>query len=327
MIVGGVHLDHAWTGLGARFGSALRSWSRQVLALVVEEGNRRSAGVLVIAGDLFDRSYALPGTIDYASQILETFGGDVLIVPGRSDWIDGASLYSTHTWAPNIWICPGSDYRASELATSVWASAWTSPGGSAPRVPDAPGPRVLVRADLNETDLGRLNIGSDDLVVTTGASVGSEVLTVRSLVHDPRDPGGFALLIDSADSTKPAQQIDLPNQPGLLVDVDVTDETSTDALAGAIEAVLATESPLMLRLLGTLAPGVLLPGFGGPDLPPEVVLDAESLSFATPPVDQTDRSARAEFLRAMAYANTPALQQHQTTALGLAALDVTGKGV
>jgi hypothetical protein len=305
MIVGGVHLDHAWTGLGARFGSALRSWSRQVLALVVEEGNRRSAGVLVIAGDLFDRSYALPSTIDYASQILGTFSGDVLIVPGRSDWIDGASLYRTHTWASNISICSSSDYQPCTAAETVWTSAWTSPRGSAPRVPVAPGPHVLVRAGM----------AGDD-----------RVLTAPALVHDPRDPGGFALWIDSADSTKAAQQIDLPSQPGSLVDVDVTDETSTDALAGAIEAVLTTEGPLMLRLLGTLAPGVLLPGFGGPELPPDVALDAESLSFATPPVDETDRSARAEFLRAMAYANTPELQQHQTTALGLAALDATGKG-
>ncbi|PRC48501.1 hypothetical protein C6A85_79515, partial [Mycobacterium sp. ITM-2017-0098] len=76
------------------------------------------------------------------------------------------------------------------------------------------------------------------------------------------------------------------------------------------------------------APGVLLPGFSGPDrdLPNEVVLDVDSLSFATPSVDPADRSARAEFLRAMTYANTSELQRHQTTALGLAALDASAQG-
>jgi hypothetical protein len=296
------------------------------LAVVVEEANQRNAGTLLIAGDLFDRSYALPKTIDYASQVLGTFDGYVLIVPGRSDWIDSASLYSTHKWALNTSICSDSDYRASELAASVWTSAWTSPGASPPRVPDAAGPRVLVRAGMGEHDLDRLRIAPDDLTVTTGAIVAERVLNVPELVHDPREAGGFALLIDSAEPTKPAQRVDLPSPPGSLVEVDVTDETSTDALAAATQAVLTPGSPVMLRLLGTLAPGVLLPGFGGLELPPEVGLDLDSLRFATQSVDEMDRSARAEFLRAMANANTAELQQHQTTALGLAALDATVQG-
>ena len=307
MIVSGLHLDHAWTGLGPAFGSALRGWSRQVLAHVVEEANDRSVGVLLIAGDLFDRSYALPSTIDYASKILGTFSGDVVIVPGRSDWADGTSLYSTHTWASNVSICSSSDYQPCTAAETVWTSAWTSPGGSAPRVPVAPGSRVLVRAGMADDD---------------------RVLTVPDLVHDPRESGGFGVLIDSAKPNEPARRIDLAGQPGALVDVDVTEFPNTDALADALDAVLTSGNPLLLRLLGTLTPGVLLPGFGGPDrhLLPEMVLDLDSLRFATPSVDETDRSARAEFLRAMAYANTPELQRHQTTALGLAALAASAQG-
>lgn len=308
MIVGGVHLDHAWADLGARFGSALRDWSRQVLALVVEEANRHSAGLLLIAGDLFDRSYALPATIDYASQILGTFAGDVLIVPGKSDWVDRTSLYRTHKWAPNTSICSSFDYQSCAAAPTVWVSAWTSPGGSAPRVPVVPEPRVLVRAGMADNDDG--------------------ILTVHDLVHDPREPGGFALLINSANPEESPRRIDLPSQPGALVDVDVTNATSTDALDIALAAALTPGSPSLLRLIGTLAPGVLLPGFGGPDrnLPPEVVLDLDFLSFATPPLDATDRSARAEFLQAMAYANIPELERHQTIALGLAALNGSTQG-
>lgn len=307
MIVSGVHLDHTWTGLGTQFGSALRGWSRQVLALVVEEANRRNAGVLLVAGDLFDRSFALPATVDYASQILGTFSGDVVIVPGRTDWIDGTSLYSTQEWAPNTSICSSSDYQSCSAASTLWVSAWTSPGGSAPRVPVAPGPRVLVRAGMADDD---------------------GVLAVPELVHDPREPGGFALLIDSATPNEPARQVDLTGQPGSLVDIDVTDLLDTDALADAVDAVLTPENPLLLRLRGTLAPGVLLPGFGGPEhsLPPGVVLDLDSLHFATASLDPADHSARGEFLHAMAYANTADLQRHQTTALGLAALAASARG-
>ena len=306
MIVGGVHLDHAWTGLGTSFGSALRQWSRNILALVVEEANRRDCELLLIAGDLFNRSYALPGTIDYAAQVLGTFRGDVLIVPGSTDWYDAASLYSTHAWAANTSICSSSDYQPCAVAPAVWVSAWTSPGGSAPRVPVAPEARVLVRAGMDDED---------------------RVLTVPNLVHDPREPGGFVLLIDSAEPTGSAQQIELGSHPGSLVVLDVTDVTSTDALAAALEAAITPGSPMLLRLVGTLATEVLLPGFSGPDrnLPANVVLDLDSLTFATPSVDPTDRSALAEFLRAIAYANTPELERHQTIALGLAALDDSAK--
>lgn len=306
MVASGVQLDRAWVGLGAEFGAALRDWSRHVLALVVEEANRRSAGLLLIAGGLFDRAYVLPATVDYAAQILGTFSGDVVIVPGKSDWIDGTSLYSTHRWAPNTTVCSSSEYQPCAAAPTVWASAWTSPGGAVPRLPDAPGPHVLIRAGT-----------ADD-----------RILAVPSLVRDPRETGGFAVLIDGDEPEAPARRVDLPNQPGSLADLDVTDAAHTDALAAALEGMLTPGDPLLLRLVGTLAPGVLLPGFSGPDrnVPSNVVLDVDSLSFATPPVDSSDRSARAEFLRAMAHSNTSDLQRHQTTALGLAALDASVQG-
>lgn len=305
MIVSGVHLDHAWTSLGVRFGSALRAWSRDVLARVVQEANQRGAGMLLIAGDLFDRSYASRATVDYASQVLGGFSGDVVIVPGQSDWVDGMSLYKTHTWASNTSICSSSDFEPCTVATTVWVSAWTSPGGPAPRLPDASESRVLIRARA-----------------THG------VLVVPDLVHDPREAGGCALLIDSVEPQRPAQRFELLGQPGSLVDVDVTDAASTDELDNTLDAVVASGDPLLLRLHGTLATGVLLPGFGVPErnFSSEVVLDLDSLDYAMPSVDPADHSARAEFLLAMSYANTPELQRHQTIALGLAALDASTQG-
>lgn len=308
MVASGVQLDHAWVGLGAEFGAALRDWSRHVLALAVEEANRHSAGMLLIAGGLFDRAYALPATVDYAAQILGTFSGEVVIVPGKSDWIDGTSLYSTHRWAPNTRVCSSSEYQPCATAPTVWTSAWTSPGGAVPRLPDVAGPHVLIRAGTGGGD-GRF-------------------LAVPDLVRDPREPGGFAVLIDGAEPEEPARRVNLPDQPGLVADLDVTGAADTDALAAAVEGVLTPGDPLVLRLVGTLEPGVLLPGFSGRDrnLPSHVVLDIDALSFATPSVDPADRSARAEFLRAMLHANTSDVRRHQTTALGLAALDASVQG-
>lgn len=307
MIVGGVHLDRAWTGLNAEFGSVLREWSRTVLVRVIDEANRRNAEMLVIAGDLFHRSYALPAAVDYASRMLGTFNGSVLVVPGRSDWYDDTSLYSTQRWASNIQISSSSEYQRNDVAPSVWTSAWTSPGGSSPRIPVASEPRVLIRPGMSGNVDG--------------------VLTVPELVYDPREPGGYALLINSEQLGAPARKVDLHGQPGLSMDLDITDATTTDALAATLEKKSTTGRPLLLRLMGTLAPGVLLPGFGGAETPPDVMLDLESLVLALPSVDDTDRSARAEFIRGMLYADISALQQHQTIALGLAALDASAQGV
>jgi hypothetical protein len=325
MLVAGVHLDNAWIDLGAQFGVALRDWSRDVLAHVVAEANRRDVEALLIAGDLFDRSFVLPATVDMAAQLFATFRGNVLIAPGRTDWIDATSLYTTHTWAPNTYIWSASDFQSSELTPVVWASAWTSPAHSAPRVPSASGPRLLVRAGMSEADLDQVIIGPDDLVVTTGGAVDAGTVTIPDLVHDPREAGGFALLVDGVNPTVAGQRVELPGQPGALVELDVTDLPDTEAFANAVELVLPSDGPLVLRVLGTLDPAVLLPGFGGPELPPGVVLDLDPLTFGALTVDDSDRSARAEFLRAMANSKTLDLHRHQTTALGLAALDTDVK--
>jgi hypothetical protein len=326
MIVAGVHLDRAWAHLGIRFGAVLREWSREALARVIDEAHRQSIETLVIAGDLLDRSTALPATVDYAAKVLASFRGTVLIAPGRSDWVGGFGPYDLQEWAANTHIWSAADYQPSPQVPMVWASAWTAPAGSAPRAPDAPGPRVLVRAGMDESDLGRAAIRRDDLLVTTGTAVGESILTVPDLVHDPRVEGGCAVIVDGGDPTKPVRQVELPAQPGGLEELDVTRHESTDALATTLEDAVKKQGPLLLRLVGELAPSVLLPGFGGPELRAGVVLDLDSLRYAQAVPDRSDRSARAEFLRAMASRRTGDLERHQTTAIGLAALDAALQG-
>jgi hypothetical protein len=327
MIVAGVHLDNAWRELGAEFGRALRAWSGDVLSHTISEATRRGVETLIIAGDLFNRSFALPSTINVVAQLLETFGGSVLIAPGKTDWIDAASLYSTHPWPSNTFIWSAPEYRPSEPVPSVWASARTSPSGSSPRLPDATGPRLIVRAGMAEAELDRVATSPPDLFVTTGAAVAEGILTVPDLVHDPRTPGGFALIVDSEDPTSAAERVELPGRPGTLVELDVTEMPDTEAFGAAVESVLASDHLVVLRLKGTLSPAVLLPGFGGPELRSGVVLDRSAVTFGELTAEDSDRTARAVFLRAMAHTRTFGVQRHQTTALGLAALDAdAGEG-
>lgn len=321
MIVAGVHLDNAWRELGAEFGRTLRAWSRDVLSHALSEATQRGVDTVIIAGDLFNRSFALPATINVVAQLLETFGGSVLVAPGKTDWIDATSLYSTHLWPANTFIWSAPDYRPSEPVPSVWASAWTSPSGSSPHLPDATGPRLIVRAGMAEADLGRVVTGPHERLVTTGAAVAERVLTVPDLVHDPRTLGGFALVVDSDDPTAGAARVEFPGRPGTLVELDVTELPDTEAFGAAVESALASRDLVVLRLTGTLSPTVLLPGFGGPDLQPGVVLDRSSMKFGEPTVEDSDRTARAVFIRAMANTKISGFQRHQTTALGLAALD------
>jgi hypothetical protein len=304
----------------------LRGWSRDILARVIDEAHRRNIETLVIAGDLLDRATTLPATVDYAAKVLGTFRGHVLIAPGRSDWIGGGGPYGFHPWAANTHIWSASEYEPSPHVPMVWASAWTSASSSAPRVPDAAGPRVLVRAGMGESDFERATVRRDDLLVTTGTGVAESVVTIPDLVHDPRDVGGYAVIVDGDDLTQPVQRVDLPAQPGRHADIDMARQESTDALAASLKEALNTQGPLLLRLVGELAPSVLLPGFGGPELPAGVVIDLDSLQYAEATPEPGDRSALAEFLRAMASSRTRELERHQTTAIGLAALAATVRG-
>lgn len=326
MIFAGVHLDRAWPHLGTQFGAALRGWSRDVLAHAVDEAHRRNVGTLVIAGDLLDRSTTVPATVDYAAKVLGAFRGNVLIAPGRSDWIGGTSPYDFQDWAANTHIRKEPEYEPGPQVSTVWASAWTSASGSAPRIPDAPGPRVLVRAGMAQSDVERAVLRHDDLIITTGTAVAGSVVTVPDLVHDPRAAGGYGVIINSDDPARAVQRVELPAQPGRLTEINVTRRETTDALAACLQEALDTQEPLVLRLVGELAPSVLLPGFGGPEVPPGVAIDLDSLQYAEAAPEPGDRSAQAEFLRAMASSRTGEPERHQTTAIGLAALAPTARG-
>lgn len=72
--------------------SKLENARYQALENVVVEANQREANLLVIAGDLFDRSSIKNVKIIKAIDILNKFAGEaILILPGNHDYSDGVS--------------------------------------------------------------------------------------------------------------------------------------------------------------------------------------------------------------------------------------------
>lgn len=183
------------------------------------------------------------------------------------------------------------------------------------------GPEIFVRA----VDGIRRRPSADGPPVSIDAE-GPEGLLVADLVHAPGDPGGVVLLLDPEDAEAAVEVIDVPGQPGRLVDLDVTSLENPEAFEMAIKNSASGEGPVLLRLSGRLAARILLPGFGGPELPPDTVLLADELAYAQAVPDASDRSTRAEFLRAMALTRGDERERHQTTALGLEALTASSTG-
>jgi hypothetical protein len=244
------------------------------------------------------------------------------MVPGRSDWIGGVGPYELDLWQPNTCIWRSAAFSAWDELPSLWVSAWTNPAAVSPRIPHDADGQTLLRASAVDC-VDRLPLGS--WLITTGAREAGAAIVVSDLVHHPDEAGGFALVFDS--DNRHVDSVPIPGQPGSLVELDVTAVATTDQLEAALAtAVSSGEEPVMLRLVGELAPRVLLPGFGGPDLPPEVVMNFDYLQYGQLMVEVGDRSAQAEFVRAMAVNGADALALHQTTALGLTALAETATG-
>jgi hypothetical protein len=327
LVITGVHLDRAWTDLGGAFGIPLRRWSREALALGVQEARRLDVDSLVVLGDLMDRATVVPDTVHYAAAVLGSFPGNVLILPGTTDWLGDDGPYELANWAKNTNVWTSAGFEPIPTEPTLWGSAWTSPSSRTPRIPmralDEQG-RTFLRAGLSEADLGAFAPG--DRAVTTGGEGSDRMLAVPDLVHRPGDAGGWALLVDRGRADIGGERIHILGQPGASVQLDVTELKSPEAFRIALRAAVDGVGPVQLRLIGQLGPRVLLPGFGGPDLPANAVLDAQSVRYAVEVPERSDQSTLAEFLRAMALARGDERERHQTTALGLTALSTSAAG-
>ncbi|GAB2855061.1 hypothetical protein [Nocardioides pacificus] len=327
MVVTGVHLDRGWPELGSAWGNALRGWSRDALAQVVEQASQRDLEAIVVVGNLMDRSTVLPETVEYAAAVLGSFPGHVLIAPGPLDWHGDGDPYELGAWPANMHIWTDAAFQSAPMMPTVWGSAWTSQSSRAPRPPREgleEGLRTLVRAGLSEGDLGGLVAG--DQAVISGTAEGSQMHVVVDLVREPGTAGGSALLVNTRDPGVGPEVIGLQGQPGSLVELDVTTLEVQEEFEAVVKSACSGDGPVLLRLSGELPSQILLPGFGGPEIAPDVVVDVSDLGYGAEVPDALDRSTRAEFLRAMALTRGDERERHQTTALGLKALRASTTG-
>ena len=312
VVVAGVALDRAWHALGPVHGTALRDRSRSALAQVVQEATARDAATIIVLGGLVSRATVVPETLAYAAAVLETFPGMVHVAPGPEDWWGGDGPYEISAWPANVHFWTSPTFEPAPEEPQLWGSAWTSSTPPPARMPhdvvDGPA-RVLARAGLTAAELERMP--TSDLV-----------LSVPDLVPAPGGAGGSFLVVDVSEAAV-REVVELPGQPGAVVDLVVDAFETTDELGAALTAVPSGGGPVVVRLRGALAPRVLLPGTGGPDLAWGQVLEVDALTYAVQTPEPTDRSTRAEFLRAMAASRGDDRERHQTTALGLAALDAS----
>lgn len=325
----GLHLDRPWPELGPVLGKTLRSWSRTLLSEVVERAQHHDADTILVLGDLVDRATVLPDTLDFAMQTLGSFPGTVLIAPGPRDWAGDSGPYERATLAPNTEVWTAESYAEQPGCPSVFGSAWTSstPEADPPREgPPTTGRRVWVRAGKGSESVPRAGDTTTELLITSGQTshLGDGVLVAPQLIQGPAAAESHALLVELTDEKVDARLVALSNPPGDYVDLDVTPLTSTQALDRALRQANAGAgqgtTPVYLSLVGTLAPGVLLPELGGATLGEAVHLDLSGLTYADPPRRSGDHSMIAEFLRAMAESPDDARTRHQVTALGLRAL-------
>ena len=328
LAVSGVGLDMAWPTLGPTLGRDRRALAQRLLVTVVGAARSAAVDVLMLVGALVDRRTVMPRTLTLAAQALASFPGDVLITPGPGDWYSPDGPYETVDWPRNTMVWKGSAFTPAHVANLViWGSAWTVAGDQRvewPGLEERSGAALLVRPGLAfPSDEPASDLGVH--VVTSGPStlLHPTRTVLGPLLPPVGSPSGGAVVIELHPSGEVAQRV-LQVGEGLGGDVDLTPHRSQAEVDTAISTAVARAEPWsIVRLVGLLAEGILLPGTSG--LEPsriDVVVDHSPLDFEITEPRASEHGSRAEFLRGLGRADEPDDERHQAIALGLRALEV-----
>ena len=125
-----LHLDSPFAAMTPDRAKLRRAEQRQVLVRLVEECNRRSCHLLLLAGDLFDSEQVYRETAELLCQLLKNCHAKVFISPGNHDYWSPASLYATIPWPKNVHIFRSEQIEAVKLENpnvTVYGAAFTGP--------------------------------------------------------------------------------------------------------------------------------------------------------------------------------------------------------
>ena len=329
LAVSGINCDKTWTDLGPEWGRALRERSLTVLAQVVDVAQTSGADAIVIVGDLFDRSTVLPSTVEYTAKVFESFSGRVHVAPGIKDWYGDDCPYVYGPWGTNTraWTTATFTSADSDDATLL-GSAWTAPVDRLAGYPTGPNGqndvRLIVRAEIAEPAEYAHRLPSHAHLITSGSDFQSDdrCTVLEALVSGHPSDVAQGVLIDVSASETRQEIVEFPGSVGVAAMLDVSQFETTEELEGALRRHSEAESsPVFVELTGQLQTHVLLTDLRGREPFRSMAFNFDRLAYAAEIPDSADRTTRAEFLRAMAGVGSSERERHQTTALGLCALD------
>lgn len=333
LAVSGLLIDRAFPGLEEGAAAQRRALTMSAVVTITRIASERNVDAIVVVGGLFDERSVGVQTLPAVLSVLSAFEGEILIAPGTLDPFTPAGTYETTTWGDRVHVWRSTEcWEPVQLGTArVVGCAATMGWSPVSPLPDDTddSPIVLVAEGIPEDRASAWSgLRATRHVITTGgpelSSPGVTMLaTVNSDVGDPFGSAAF-INIDFGGAFSVERLTVLEGAPS-TVPLDVSAAHDENELRALIADAANSAAPWsVIKLTGTLAPGVLLPSTAGwSPLRPEIVIDESEVGFAFTALDSTDRTALAEFLRSIDDEPADDRTRHQAIALGLAALNAS----
>jgi DNA repair exonuclease SbcCD nuclease subunit len=202
-----IHLDTSFSGseIPSRLGDRKREAIRGTLRRILEDAALGEAGLVLIAGDLFESDRVTPDTCEFLKQQFETAAGvRIFIAPGNHDPFAKGSPYREDSWPGNVHIFDAEEWRSvdlPELGVRVTGFGFrhnyleTRPFL---RLPPLPGDRVNI-VMAHASDLGSVPAGKSKHAPFTAAEIAGKNVQYCALghYHEQRrveNPGDGALI-------------------------------------------------------------------------------------------------------------------------------------
>jgi exonuclease SbcD len=113
-----IHLDTSFSGSGfpSRLGDRKREAIRGTFRRIMDDARRDEAGLVLIAGDLFESERVTPDTVEFIRQQFESLSSvRVFIAPGNHDPFIPGSPYKEESWPDNVHIFDAEKFESVEL--------------------------------------------------------------------------------------------------------------------------------------------------------------------------------------------------------------------
>ncbi|MDR7187161.1 hypothetical protein J2X85_004231 [Microbacterium trichothecenolyticum] len=326
----GLLIDRAFPNLEAGAAAQRRALTMSAVVSITRIAQERNVDAIVVVGGLFDERSVGVEALPAVLSVLSAFEGRILVAPGTKDPFTPAGVYATTTWGDRVHVWGATEFGESVQigATRVMGCATTG-WSRASALPDEPddNPILLVAEGITEDRAAAWSrLRAKRHVITTGnPELSSPGVTMLAAVNaDIGDSFGSAAVINlDVDGAVSVERLTVLDGAPAAARLDVSTVRDDNGLRALFAAAARSAVPwTVIKLTGTLAPGVLLPSTAGwSSARPEIVIDESEVDFAFAAPDSADRTALAEFLRSIADEPVDDRTRHQAIALGLAALN------